>query len=170
MEKQTVGKFIAALRKVNGMTQTELAEKLGVTNKSVSKWECDECYPDLSLIPVIAELFNVTSDEILKGGRITKNQEAITSESPKTERLTGRLIQNALSKFKYLSLISVFLIVAGFAFLSGSWLRDMIFVVGFLLTATISIILELVLANITKSALYNHDIENGKDKRLLAAT
>ena len=50
MEKKTIGKFISALRKANGMTQKELGEKLYVSDKTVSRWECDECAPDLSLL------------------------------------------------------------------------------------------------------------------------
>lgn len=105
MEKQTMGKFIAALRKAKGMTQWELAEKLGVTNKSVSKWECDEGYPDLSLIPVIAEIFGVTSDEILKGCRIKKGAN-ITSDSAKGEKQVKRLIQKTLTSFKNFSILA----------------------------------------------------------------
>ena len=67
MEKKTIGKFIAALRKTNGMTQKELGEKLFVSDKTVSRWECDECTPELSLIPAIAELFGITTDELLRG-------------------------------------------------------------------------------------------------------
>ena len=59
MEKKTIGSFIAALRKANGMTQKELAEKLNVSDKSVSRWERDDGAPDLSVIPVIAEIFGV---------------------------------------------------------------------------------------------------------------
>lgn len=69
MEKKTIGKFIAALRKANGMTQKELGEKLFVSDKTVSRWECDECTPELSLIPSIAEIFGITTDELLRGER-----------------------------------------------------------------------------------------------------
>ena len=69
MEKKTIGGFIAVLRKANGMTQKDLAEKLNVSDKSVSRWERDDGAPDLSLIPVIAEVFGVTCDELLKGER-----------------------------------------------------------------------------------------------------
>ena len=51
MEKKTIGGFIAALRKANGMTQKDLAEKLNVSDKTVSRWERDECAPDITLIP-----------------------------------------------------------------------------------------------------------------------
>ncbi|MBR6634168.1 MAG: helix-turn-helix transcriptional regulator, partial [Clostridia bacterium] len=61
MERRTIGGFIAVLRKANGMTQRELAEQLNVSDKAVSRWERDECAPDLTLIPVLAEIFGVTS-------------------------------------------------------------------------------------------------------------
>ena len=51
------------------MTQRELAERLFVSDKTVSRWECDECTPELSLIPSIAEIFSVTTDELLRGER-----------------------------------------------------------------------------------------------------
>ena len=54
MEKKTIGAFIAALRKANGLTQKQLADKLCVSDKAVSRWERDETLPDLMLIPVIA--------------------------------------------------------------------------------------------------------------------
>lgn len=69
MEKKTMGSFIAALGRASGMTQRELAERLNVSDKSVSRWERDDGYPDLSLIPVIAEIFGVTADELLRGER-----------------------------------------------------------------------------------------------------
>ena len=60
MEKKTIGSFIAALRKASGMTQKELAERLNVSDKTISRWERDDSAPDLSAIPVIAEVFGVT--------------------------------------------------------------------------------------------------------------
>ena len=85
MERKTIGQFIAALRRVSGMTQKQLAEKLNVSDKTISRWERDECAPDLTLIPVIAEVFGVTSDEILRGERVVK--EAVKDrEAAKTEK------------------------------------------------------------------------------------
>ena len=75
MEKKTIGKFISALRKANGMTQKELGEKLFVSDKTVSRWECDECTPELSLIPSIAEIFGITTDELLRGERKIRLQD-----------------------------------------------------------------------------------------------
>lgn len=73
MAKNSIGQFIAALRKANGMTQRNVADRLNVSNKAVSRWERDECAPDLSVIPALAEMFGVTCDELLKGERNSEN-------------------------------------------------------------------------------------------------
>ena len=83
MEKKTMGKFIAVLRKANGMTQQELADKLLVSDKTVSKWERDERMPDISLLPVMAEIFGITTDELLRGER--NNPERETNSIEETE-------------------------------------------------------------------------------------
>ena len=75
MEK-TIGKRIADLRKKSGMTQAELAGKLNVTDKAVSKWERDISCPDISLLPKIAALFSISLDELMQGASYEKqNQE-----------------------------------------------------------------------------------------------
>ena len=59
MEKKTIGTFLSALRKANGMTQQEVADKLNISNKTVSKWERDEGCPEIMMLPAIAELYSV---------------------------------------------------------------------------------------------------------------
>lgn len=66
MKKQTFGNMITKLRKENRMTQVELAEKIGVTDKAVSKWERDLSFPDINSIPKLAEIFNVSVDELMQ--------------------------------------------------------------------------------------------------------
>lgn len=70
MEK-TLGTRIAALRKEKGLTQEELAEKLGVSSQAVSKWENDLSCPDIMLLPRLAEIFDTTVDELLSGKKET---------------------------------------------------------------------------------------------------
>lgn len=67
MKKQTFGAMIAALRKERGMTQLELAEQMGVTDKAVSKWERDLSFPDVSSLPRLAEIFEISVDELMQG-------------------------------------------------------------------------------------------------------
>ena len=61
-----IGKQIQELRRQKGLTQAELAEQLGVTDKAVSKWERDLSYPDVELLPRLALLFDTTVDELLQ--------------------------------------------------------------------------------------------------------
>ncbi len=61
----TIGEKIATLRKQNNFTQEDLADKLSVTPQAVSKWENDITSPDISLLPIIANLFHITTDELL---------------------------------------------------------------------------------------------------------
>ena len=69
MMNQQIGSFIAVLRKEQGLTQEQLAEKLGVSNRSVSRWENGNTLPDLSLMKSICEITGVTLAELLSGAR-----------------------------------------------------------------------------------------------------
>ena len=64
--KKTLGTMIAELRKQYGMTQLELAEKMGVTDKAVSKWERDLSCPDIGSLPNLAEALGVTVEELMQ--------------------------------------------------------------------------------------------------------
>ena len=72
MKKQTLGMMISSFRKEKGMTQLELAEKMGVTDKAVSKWERDLSFPDINSIPKLAEVFEVSVDELMQVKTETK--------------------------------------------------------------------------------------------------
>ena len=63
--EQTLGKRIVQHRKCLGLTQDQLAEQLGVTAQAVSKWENDQSCPDISMLPKLAEIFGITTDELL---------------------------------------------------------------------------------------------------------
>ena len=118
MEKKTIGKFISALRKANGMTQKELGDKLFVSDKTVSRWECDECAPELSLIPSIAEIFGITTDELLRGERNNPDREAATEDvaskqKAKSDKQFKLMLHSRKKKFTNLSFISIGLIIVG---------------------------------------------------------
>ena len=63
---KSIGETIANLRKQKGMTQSELAEKMNVTDKAVSKWERDLSCPDINTISKLADILDVSVDELLK--------------------------------------------------------------------------------------------------------
>ena len=115
MEKKTIGRFIAALRKANGLTQRELAEKLSVSDKAVSRWERDETAPDLSLIPVIAEIFGVTSDELLRGERAAAvpSPASETYTVAKAEKQLHNLLRRVGTTFRIRSIAAGGIALAG---------------------------------------------------------
>ena len=81
MMKKTLGTLIAELRKEKGMTQAQLAEQMGVTDKAVSKWERDLSCPDISSIPKLAQVLEVSVDQLMKGentGSGQKDKEIIS--------------------------------------------------------------------------------------------
>lgn len=75
------GELLYSLRKESGMTQAELAQKLGVTNKAVSKWETGEAMPEAALLLPIARIFDVSVDELLNGRRADKQAPADESRA-----------------------------------------------------------------------------------------
>ena len=80
MTQKTLGAMIRSLRKQNNMTQAILAEKMGITDKAVSKWERDISYPDISLFPKLADVLGVSIEDLLK-------------ECTTEEEIPSRLIQ-----------------------------------------------------------------------------
>ena len=85
MDAGRTGAYLAALRKARGMTQQEAAEQLGVSNKTVSKWENGAGLPDITVLPALAELYGVTADDILAGE--TLRGRPAETEGPARRRL-----------------------------------------------------------------------------------
>ena len=67
MNQLVTGKFIALKRKQKNLTQEQLAEKLGVSNKTISKWETGKCMPDYSIVKSLCEELEVTVAELMDG-------------------------------------------------------------------------------------------------------
>lgn len=149
MEKKTMGAFLAALRKANGYTQQEVADKLSVSNKTVSKWERDEGCPEIMILPSIAELYGVSVDEILRGERITKEE---VTKAARTEERAKYVLEKTVLKFKNLSLAALSVgalaavlsyTVEFFVYYTHIWL-GLIFVV---LIAATSLVTEIIAFN-----------------------
>lgn len=67
MDQVRIGKFIADLRKQNGLTQEQLGERIGVTNKTISRWETGCYMPSIDMFEALAETFNISINELLAG-------------------------------------------------------------------------------------------------------
>ena len=86
-----IGEKIAELRKQNNMSQEELAEKLGISRQSVSKWESGQSLPDIEKLPVLSDLFHVSIDYLVKDNTLPVIQpaaaEAEEEKVPEDEEL-----------------------------------------------------------------------------------
>jgi len=86
MDNKEIGIFISTLRKSKKMTQNNLAEKLGVTNKAISKWETGEGYPEITIIPKLAEELGISIDELLSANLNESPETYIESMMPLQKR------------------------------------------------------------------------------------
>ena len=83
--EETLGKRIVSQRKRLGMTQDKLAELLGVTAQAVSKWENDQSCPDIAMLPKLAEIFGITTDELLGLEKKEVHEAEIVTEADEDE-------------------------------------------------------------------------------------
>ena len=93
MDLINTGKFIADLRKEKGLTQAQLGERIGVTNKTISRWETGVYLPPAYALLALGELFNVSVNEILSGKRLTEADYKEAAE----ENLTQIIIASSFS-------------------------------------------------------------------------
>lgn len=104
MNQEAIGKFISSCRKDNGLTQMQLAEKLNITNRAVSKWETGKSIPDISIMLELCEVLGVTVNELLSGERITtmedykkKAEQNMIELQEKKEKVKKSLFRVSLS-------------------------------------------------------------------------
>lgn len=92
---KSIGQKIALKRKESGLTQEELAEKIGVSSQAVSKWENDLSYPDITSLPLISKILGISIDELLSNEK-TADIQLIPSEKRKNlEDMLLRIIVNS---------------------------------------------------------------------------
>lgn len=120
MNQEKIGCFIAENRKAKGLTQIEFAEKLGVSNKSVSRWETGKNMPDVSLFLSICDVLGISVNELLIGEHIT------TQESKKADEILVETIKASNKKLKSAQIVIYILAV----------LVNALFMIGVPLSAT----------------------------------
>ena len=84
MDQSKIGAFLRELRKEKGITQEQLADELGVSGRTISRWETGNNMPDISLLVEIAEFFDVSIPEIIKGERKSENMREEIKEVAET--------------------------------------------------------------------------------------
>ena len=114
MNQEKIGRFIAELRKEKKMTQINLANKLGITDRAISKWENGRGLPDLSLLTPLCEILDVSINELLSGSRLDKKdyQEKLEENIINTIDYTNKKIKKTKKIFVIiLSVIIMFIVL-----------------------------------------------------------
>ncbi|MBE6139347.1 MAG: helix-turn-helix transcriptional regulator [Firmicutes bacterium] len=114
MNQEKIGRFIAELRKEKEMTQIDLGNKLGITDRAISKWENGRGMPDLSLLTPLCEILDVSINELLSGARLDKKdyQEKLEENIINTIDYTDKKIKKTKKIFIItISVILMFIVM-----------------------------------------------------------
>lgn len=117
MDQIAIGKFIAKKRKQQNLTQEQLAAQLGVSNKTISKWETGKCMPDYSIIEALCDELDVALAELIEGEEDEKSIHIYDDQ-----QTLKMLEETQILKKKKLMLIGIVLFLMGIVYLICSWL------------------------------------------------
>ena len=144
MDQIKIGKFIGEQRKVHNLTQSELSEKLGITDRAISKWERGICLPDAGLMLDLCKILEISVNELLTGEKIPmeNNTEIMEKNLIEMTALNERTNKMLLHTEYILIALMVFIVIAGALvssyLVSESWLRAVIMGICFLLIFVIA--------------------------------
>ena len=131
MDQIKTGKFIATLRKEKELTQEQLGEKLGVTNKTISRWENGNYMPDIQMLSLLAKEFDVSINELISGERLLIDN---------FKKAADNNLVTALNN-------SIFTLKERIAFFKKKWLREHIATIILCVVVWIGIMLWVALNN-----------------------
>ena len=127
MDQLKIGKFIAECRKTKNLTQMQLAEKLGITDKAVSKWERGIAMPDSSIMLELCDILGISVNELLSGEKISmennqKNEQLLLDMAKELER-KNKIIWTSMWAIMVMSMIALFagIFIAAFLIPEGIW-------------------------------------------------
>lgn len=124
LNQEKTGKFIAEVRKEHNLTQKQLAEALGVTDKAISKWECGRSMPDNSILIELCQVLEINVNELLSGEKLS--EDSYSGKAEENMMSLMKVTEDQQSKQKYV----IFGTVCGFAALAAALLLVMLGAVG----------------------------------------
>lgn len=140
MNLQIIGRFIKEQRKIRGMTQAELAEKICVSEKTISKWECGNGFPDTSLMLPLCKELGITANELLSGKKLTGDEYMRQAENNlvtlKTQQeQSHKLLLTIEYILGYMSSLTLIILVFVASYINmPTWLRIFLIVFGLIHT------------------------------------
>ena len=135
MDQIKIGKFIAECRKKNNLTQMQLAEKLNITDRAISKWENGKAMPDSSIMLDLCNILKISVNELLSGEMISmenknERQEQLFLDMAKETEEKNKIIWTSMWVIMIVSMISLFAGIAIVAFLVPEEIIQLILILG----------------------------------------
>ena len=135
MDQIKIGKFIAECRKKNNLTQMQLAEKLNITDRAISKWENGKAMPDSSIMLDLCNILKISVNELLSGEMISmenknEKQEQLLLDMAKETEEKNKIIWTSMWVIMIVSMISLFAGIAIVAFLVPEGIVQIILMLG----------------------------------------
>lgn len=132
MDMVKMGSFLAELRKEHNLTQEELGEKLGVTNKTISRWETGNYMPPVEMLEILSDMYGMTINELLSGKKLTTEEYKEMAEENIKESLKA----------------STFELKEKQAFYKRKWRKDHLFTIVICTIAWVVLVVALVLQGV----------------------
>lgn len=139
MNQEKIGKFISSKRKERGITQSELAEKLGITDRAISKWENGICLPDAGNMPELCSILNITINDLFSGEIVDmkENEKKLEENLLEMTKLKEEKDKELLRLEIVIGVLgcTIFLFLIGTAYLvkMDTWLQYTLIAAGFVL-------------------------------------
>lgn len=138
MDLQIIGKFIKERRKEKKLTQVQLANKLNVSEKTISKWECGNGFPDTSLMLPLCKILEISANELLSGKILTSDEYKMQAENnliqlKAREEHNHKFLLTVENVIGYMASITFLILIFVASFIDMStWLRIVLIVIGLL--------------------------------------
>ncbi|MBR4084605.1 MAG: helix-turn-helix domain-containing protein [Lachnospiraceae bacterium] len=130
MDQKKIGNFLRDLRKSNGFTQEQVAERLGTSSRTISRWETGAYMPDISLLVTIAEMYDVDVREIIDGERKKENMNSEVKEV--AVKMADYSTMEKKNMLKWIKLMSIASFIVSLCVIVLNWIRTF----GVMKTAT----------------------------------
>ncbi len=136
MNQVLIGKFIASERKRKGYTQKQLSEKLGISDKTISKWERGNGFPEVSLLLPLCDELDITVNELLSGERVSeedyrkKAEENMVNLVREAQESKKKIILSAMVALLVIVAATPMFVISG-AIEMNTWIRVILIAIGF---------------------------------------
>ena len=136
MNQVLIGKFIASERKRKGYTQKQLSEKLGISDKTISKWERGNGFPEVSLLLPLCDELDITVNELLSGVRVSeedyrkKAEENMVNLVREAQESKKKIILSAMVALLVIVAATPMFVISG-AIEMNTWIRIILIAIGF---------------------------------------